>query len=259
MGVIKDRPRCAIDPSSDEQQQQDTIFPVSDDDTVVGVAVGFPAQPPERQIHRRRQIRTRQPAIPTPSHTVRSGRGGVKKCRRYENQLDLVKNSDLEESREVTIEDLSPNSSNTFARLLEDDELLGIWNEFVGGGGEGPSTGPTLSHANSDDPLSKVCRKLRTMLRSRHLPLGLMDSLEENLLEHFSNKPLCTFESSPLDGFRRALLHALSQYNNLESWSMGQDKKSKVVRVRNKSNEFSPPPVRLVDYIENQRSRVDKF
>jgi hypothetical protein len=91
------------------------------------------------------------------------------------------------------------------------------------------------------------------MLKQRHVPLGIMDSLEEELLEFFQTQPLdSTYQCGPLDAYRRGLLHAISQYNKLDSYSVGTKKTEKVVLVKNKQPEFRPPPVRLVSFIENK-------
>jgi 17beta-estradiol 17-dehydrogenase/3beta-hydroxysteroid 3-dehydrogenase len=277
MGVIKERVRSAIDASAGEatpfRQQPpggDNIFAGSSDDDQPGALVldhnGRTRSPtPISEFYasalatasprRVRPPRSRPAAIPCDTTPKAKKRSGAKKSRRYENHLTLT--ADLEsELNEVTLEDLSPNRSRTFGRLLEESELLEIWNCFEEKDIQMQGSSPSKNEA-ATSPFNGICRKLRTMLKQRHLPLGLMDNLEETLLEYFVVHPLGTFESCPMDAFRRGLLHALSQYNNLCSHSIGSVKNKKIVRVQNKQSVFNPPPVRLVQFIEERRNGAE--
>ncbi|CAG7829770.1 unnamed protein product [Allacma fusca] len=230
-----------------------------------------------RRSHLRRQnIRSRHPAIPAnTAPPPKVSTNGSKKFRRYENQLELLKECDENEAQEVSIEDLitGTNTARAFTKILKHSSMLELWNKYMEpipedkenskygkrSDGKGPSTSGTnngVAEFNPDDAFQGICRNLRSLLKQRHFPLGMMESLEEDLIAFFMTRPQETFESTPLDAFRRGMIHAVSQYNSLRSHSVKcaekHNEKSKKVRVHPSEQPFTPPPVRLVEYIENK-------
>jgi len=265
MGVIKRVPRSAIDASICEDEAIGEIMmsfqqdPEVEDEPVV--------ESRRQQNYRQRSLRTRLPAIPADTVPRRNNAQGSRRSRRYENTLILLRQAghDEVEHDEVTIEDLVPavQSPRTFSRFLCEGSMMGLWHTFLECGddtlGQVGQSGITKNQklrtksADPEEAFHGICRKLRNILKQRHLPLGIIDNLEEQVLHFFANHPLnSTYECGPLDAYRRGLLHAISQYNNLKSFSIGKKKTEKIVHVQNKQPDFVPPSLRLVSYIETR-------
>jgi len=277
MGVIRRVPRSAIDVSfcEDEaieeivitvQQENSGTESLSEDDTVVVEEGGlrtFYNSP------RRRTLRTRVPAIPADTTPRRNNVHGSRRSRRYENTLVLLRGEaggrDEAVHDEVSIEDLVPltQSPRTFSRFLSENSMMGLWHSFIecrdqanAGITSQSQKSSKKTNGKSTDPehaFHGICRKLRNILKQRHVPLGIVDDLEEQVVQFFATQPLnSTYECGPLDAYRRGLLHAISQYNSLKSFSVGNKKTEKIVHVQNKQAEFVPPSLRLVSYIETR-------
>jgi 17beta-estradiol 17-dehydrogenase/3beta-hydroxysteroid 3-dehydrogenase len=234
-----------------------------------------------RRSHLRRQnnLRTRHPAIPAnTAPPPKVSTHGSKKFRRYENQLELLKECDENEAQEVSIEDLisGTNTARAFTKILKHSNMLELWNKYMEPVPEESGNGKSAKHSdgkgasstrgtefNADEAFQGICRNLRSLLKQRHFPLGMMESLEEDLIAFFMTRPQETFESSPMDAFRRGMIHAVSQYNSLRSHSVKcaekANEKAKKVRVHPSEQPFSPPPVRLVEYIENKYHAPQKL
>jgi len=305
MGVLRHQPRTAIDPTADDTEAVNDILALEEtvevEDTPNEATESEPetneliesdlptiitqsVQQPLGRINLfrvRRTLRTRTPAIPVDTiiPPSRSNRRGSKKLRRYENQIQLIRDCDENDFGEVSIDDFLPSgrATRTFTRLLQDADKE-LWNNFLNpvedncatssvvgcssscGGSTRTRTGKTFIH-DPEEAFNGVCRKLRNLLKKRHFPLGVVEMLEDTVLEFFASHPNATFESSPLDAFRRGILHALSQYNNLRSHSVKSrdHDRHKQVLVQNNNFEFSPPSVRLVHYLEQKYHSRDSI
>jgi len=206
MGVIKRVPRVPADPfASDSEALNDVIITAIQDDNQSTTSEILPLE--HLNVHRfraSRHPRVRVPAVPvnTAPAPKRSSHG-AKKSRRYENLLILLRESDEDEYNEVSIEDLAPviQSARTFSRVLQENSMMELWNTFVDCKEELSGTARHATKANGQRSISNnanidpvqafqgICRKLRTMLK-RSPGLGILDSLEEGLLEFFHNQPM---------------------------------------------------------------------
>ena len=206
MGVIKRVPRLPSDPfASDTEALNDVISSIQEDNQSTSSEIL-----PVGRFNRTRggrHTRLRVPAVPgntapPPKRNVH----GAKKSRRYENLLTLLRETEEDEyNNEVSIEDLVPviQSARTFTRVICEASMMELWTTFVDckedfsgtpNQGSGMNGSKTLksSNPNNIDPVEAfhgICRKLRTMLK-RSPGLGILDSLEEGLLEFFQNQPL---------------------------------------------------------------------
>jgi len=267
MGVIRRIPRSAVDASICEDDVAPTEITVPQEEELENRETGGDevAALTRQNFFRRRSLRTRVPAIPADTTPRRNNAQGSRRSRRYENTLILLRDAGRDDGDhdEVSIEDLVPviQSARTFSRFLCEASMMGLWNTFVECRDESFGQSRSLLRGNglrtkSTDPeqaFHGICRKLRNILKQRHLPLGIVCNLEEQVLEFFATHPLnTTYECGPLDAYRRGLLHAISQYNNLKSYSIGKKKTEKVVHVQAKEAELVTPSIRLASYIETR-------
>lgn len=271
MGVIRRAPRSAINASiCEDDAPGDIVIAVAreEEEQLESHGTEEPVMlTRQNYYHRRRSLRTRVPAIPSDTTPRRNNAQGSRRTRRYENTLMLLRDSGRDDGDlgEVSIEDLVPviQSARTFSRFLCETSMMGMWNTFVEGreessiaqkGHSSSAQDKQKSASKSTDPevaFHGICRKLRNILKQRHLPLGIVDNLEEQVLEFFQTHPLDkTYECGPLDAYRRGLLHAISQYNNLKSFSIGKKKTEKIVHVQAMEAELVTPSLRLASYIE---------
>ncbi|KAG7154786.1 R3H domain-containing protein 4-like [Homarus americanus] len=90
---------------------------------------------------------------------------------------------------------------------------------------------------------------LQSLLKKKHLPLGILSYLEEEIVELFVADPSTVYITQELTSFERLLVHALCQYNILTSKSttIACVRRTK---VENLKNCFHSPEVSLTQYIE---------
>jgi len=108
---------------------------------------------------------------------------------------------------------------------------------------------------------SEACFKhvdpnIKAMLKKRHLPLGLLESVEQEMRTVFTESLFSVYEPVMETSFGRMLVHAVTQYLGLESISFECDG-IRSMTVVNKKQRFNPPALLLYQYLEwksgNQR------
>ena len=94
-----------------------------------------------------------------------------------------------------------------------------------------------------------------------HLDLffqGILENLEDQILEHFNNNPNECFIASQLSSYERLLAHVCSMYNRLSSQSFDDengDRKLKIVNPRGQRFQAIDP--KLCEYLRiRQQNRV---
>jgi len=113
-----------------------------------------------------------------------------------------------------------------------------------------PATPPVL--LSPEECFERVEMRFRAMLRKRHIPLGILANLEEDLTSFFSECPRSVWVSRLSSSYERLLLHALCQYLDLKSSSFDRDE-ARHTQVENQHMAFSPPKKTLCQHLEDMR------
>ncbi|XP_067118399.1 R3H domain-containing protein 4-like isoform X1 [Centruroides vittatus] len=233
-------------------------------------------------IRRSRKIRQRPPVLPqsTGSSKVLRHKSG-KKYRRAENASFLMSLAEGDETKEVSIYDFVPETVSAFTQLLMEQESMEAWNNFINhtdeeqwqilkdiDQGEKVDLQTSLNKNASE---VKDCRTahpafsaeecflridsvLRATLKRKHVPLGTLAQLEDEISKFFQNKPLAVYKSQLQSSYERLMLHALCQYMNLYSKSYNEGA-VRWTKVQNSHCYFHPPAVMLSTYLERKISR----
>ncbi|KAK6638183.1 hypothetical protein RUM44_008611 [Polyplax serrata] len=202
-------------------------------------------------LERPQTIRQRHPTI-GPSYSPLKNHSGKKKFRRYNNVNQLLTLTEEDELQEVTIDDFIVNTKSAFAKVMEDDESLQKWNEFISNSEERQrELLETSNNMKNHSNRPVINKRLRSLLRKKNLPLGMLHYLEQELISFFSAEPTKIYISPALSSFERLLLHSISNYHRLASLSfLSEPEKVKLVRVKNPRNEFPFPSLLLMQYLE---------
>ncbi|KPP72150.1 R3H domain-containing protein 4-like, partial [Scleropages formosus] len=102
---------------------------------------------------------------------------------------------------------------------------------------------------SAQDYFLRIDRRLRTTLRRKQIPLGILEVLEEDLLRFFVAQPHSVYITRLGSSFERLLLHAICQYMDLVSASTDCNG-ARQTEVVNKQEEFLPPKPLLSVYLE---------
>lgn len=104
---------------------------------------------------------------------------------------------------------------------------------------------------------NRINRNLRTFLRHNRFPAGELQHLEEELVAFFLEWPSSVYIAQLPDGYRRLMLHAVSQYLDLDARSFDvpgcQKRQTHVENNRGNGDSFSPPPTPLATYIHDKK------
>lgn len=115
-------------------------------------------------------------------------------------------------------------TTSKFQNLLDNEELLDQFldkEDFADIKKEVPSKNNNDQADLDRDPESSFLRisgHLRQALK-KHLPYGMLEHLEEQIVTHFTQNPGQSFEVSDLSSYERLLAHTCSMYNSLISQS----------------------------------------
>ncbi|XP_060081173.1 R3H domain-containing protein 4-like [Ylistrum balloti] len=213
---------------------------------------------------------------------------GVKKSRRCENMKHLLTLVEKEDDIELSMEVGEPSMS-VFAELFMEHEKMKAWKDFMNSseeeqgrilqqGREGKRMNDNNRHienGNDQEDLNdssdsweeipdnravhpaytaeecyqRLDRNIRQNFKRHSVPVGILDSLEQDLISFFKDWPGSVYVSKPISSFERMLLHATCQYLNLYSTSFG-DGSTRQTHVENKMSTFSPPSVLLSSYLQ---------
>ncbi|XP_050401094.1 R3H domain-containing protein 4 [Patella vulgata] len=164
-------------------------------------------------------------------------RTGVRRARRTENLQYLVNMVDKEEC-ECDMVSLKEPHVSAFAQLFMDHEKMKIWNDFVNGNGgrkkkdqmdreiveeeeweEIPDKRVVHPAFTAEESFRRLHSSFKKLLRRRHIPLGLLEKLEDEIITFFRDWPNSVFISEITCGFERLLLHHLCHFLCLHSSS----------------------------------------
>ncbi|KAF2884587.1 hypothetical protein ILUMI_21590 [Ignelater luminosus] len=185
---------------------------------------------------------------------------GKRKQRRFKNRSDLQTLSEEDED-DAHLVKLVDDYKGPFARLLENKSALQFWNEFTALPEEDqakltesvPKQAVPQNVIKPDDPMLRISSKIkRAMKIKKHLPMELIEKIEEDLINYFTIDPQGVFFSTPVTSFERLLLHAIAQYHNLRSISYFGDMIRNVEVYANKKL-WAPMEVRFCDFVEKLR------
>ncbi|XP_062523170.1 R3H domain-containing protein 4-like isoform X2 [Corticium candelabrum] len=172
------------------------------------------------------------------SHLYRtSGRKskGGKHSRRWENSQFMMRYVDEED--ELLVEDIVPEHCSALTSLFTEPRNMEMWTKFVNRTEDEQSdflSGMRSQHITNelssdfditaDEPDSdpekcyqRISRKIRSILRNRHLPLATLKDIEEELLHCFESCPDGVTIMLIPNSFDRLLLHAVCHYFQLQS------------------------------------------
>ncbi|XP_074599657.1 R3H domain-containing protein 4-like [Brevipalpus obovatus] len=96
---------------------------------------------------------------------------------------------------------------------------------------------------------SRIDNYLKGLLKKKHIPMTLLESIEKEVIDFFSAAPVSTYKSCLPSGFERLLLHALCQYLDLKCQSYDSNDGSRWSRVQNPKHTFIPPLINLTGYL----------
>jgi len=121
-----------------------------------------------------------------------------------------------------------------------------------------PSTAAGRNFAlTANECFMRINRNLRTFLRRNRFPAGELQHLEEELVAFFVEWPSSVYVAQLPDGYRRLMLHAVSQYLDLDAHSFDvpgcRRRQTHVENNRGTGDSFSPPPTPLATYINDQK------
>ncbi|ESO92929.1 hypothetical protein LOTGIDRAFT_239569 [Lottia gigantea] len=191
---------------------------------------------------------------------------GVRRARRTENLqyiLNMVDRDEIE-TDVVTLKD--PHVS-AFAQLFMDQEKMKIWNDFVNGNmdrkkkekkeemlddeewEEIPDKRVVHPAFTAEESFQRLHSSFKKLLRRRHIPLGLLEKLEDEIMTFFRDWPNSVFISEITCSFERLLLHHLCQFLCLHSSSKTRGGVRRT-HIENLYDDFLPPDTLLSEYIE---------
>ncbi|CAG0889290.1 unnamed protein product [Darwinula stevensoni] len=232
------------------------------------------------------RIRTRRHRVHTYAHPsgVGSTTGRGKRGRRYDNAMYLINLID-DDFEELDIHHFIEGSASGFALLFQKHDLMEAWNHFVDLGeeeqmemlgmqkkrkssdGESHHERRNVRKSSSEDKTAnhpgymggeaeaylRINQSLRTLFHRRHLPLGILAELEEEVVDFFGESPMDVYVSRALSPLQRSFLHAICQFhclcaNSLESG----DSPVRMMQVDNPYLNFPCNCCRLLNYVETK-------
>lgn len=138
----------------------------------------------------------------------------------------LVEEDELEEVPRLIEPYKSP-----FMRLLEDQNALEFWNDFIEKSQDeqavimeslGQKEEKCLKNEGKTiSPFARISGKIKRTLKIRNKHAKeLLGGMEGDMISFFCETPDGVYIKEPANSFERLLLHAVAQYHNLNSISM---------------------------------------
>lgn len=215
-------------------------------------------------------------------------RTGSRQARRTDNIKHLLSLVDREEEGESSQMPTYNSNVSAFATLLQEREKMQVWNHFIScseeeqeymlhrplasireeveneeassldDSWEEVKPEPNISgDRRADHPsfsaqecFGRIDRHLRSILTRRHLPVGILAQLEEDVVSFFKDCPDSVFVLDHTSGYERLLLHAVCQFLGLHCHSY-DDNGSRRTQVENRYLSFCPPAQSLSQFLES--------
>ncbi|KAK2156861.1 hypothetical protein LSH36_203g00000 [Paralvinella palmiformis] len=218
--------------------------------------------------------------------SIRAKKKGARQARRVENTNYLLCQSEQDDPDIPDVEyvELMEHELTPFAALFVEEENMQIWNDFINQSedeqremlqkfsvrsedleeeelayerqdsassweelGDSRFLHPAYS---AEECFKRIDNRLKSFLKRRHLPLGTLMDLEEEVCAFFTEWPQSVYVCQLENSFERMLLHALCQYLKLQSSSFNSKAGSRQTQVENLNQHFILPSMTLCDYIE---------
>ncbi|XP_069596178.1 R3H domain-containing protein 4 [Ranitomeya imitator] len=196
---------------------------------------------------------------------------GRKSLQRLENNRFLLSLLERDECVADEVDSCICSSPSIFAEACNNEVYIEIWNDFMNRSGEEQEKLLVYLDQKVRKPKEKVnkckdertehpaytpeeCyqrinRRLRFTLKRRHVPMGTLEVLEEEMLSFFSVSPESVYIAMMENSYHRLLLHAVCQYMDLASASSNFEGKRQM-RVVNRNRAFCPPELLLSSYLQ---------
>ncbi|XP_039666095.1 R3H domain-containing protein 4 isoform X2 [Perca fluviatilis] len=160
---------------------------------------------------------------------------GKKSLRRQENTRFLANLLERDECSKDDLEVCSnPAIPSIFTEACTNGNYIEPWNDFMNCSGEEQERLLSLleqeeaKKKNKDDRnvnpafiaqdcFQRIDRRLRATLKRKQIPMGILEVLEENLVNFFNTQPHSVYTTNLGSSFERLLLHAVCQYMDLVS------------------------------------------
>ena len=84
---------------------------------------------------------------------------------------------------------------------------------------------------------------------------GILENLEEQIVEHFVTNPSDCFLASNLSSYERLLAHVCSMYNQLSSQSF-DDNGIRTLKIVNPRRKFHPIDPSLCEYLKTRKNKI---
>lgn len=106
---------------------------------------------------------------------------------------------------------------------------------------------------SAEECFQKLDKNIRTMLKRRQRPMGMLTWLENEIISFFKEWPTSVYISKLSSSYERMMVHALCQYLDLQSKSVDSNG-VRQTQVENLKPSFTCPPVLLTEYLEQTLS-----
>jgi len=104
----------------------------------------------------------------------------------------------------------------------------------------------TEEQIQAEDAFLRISWRMRQALK-RNIPHGIIKNIEQNINQNFITNPSSEYVCE-MSSYERLLVHALSAFYSLNSYSYDQDGK-RLVKVENPRKTFNPKDPGLAEYL----------
>jgi len=175
---------------------------------------------------------------------------------RYDSERSLFAFGDIDPEEAPEGWDIAQENNSNFRTLLDNQELL---DQFLDNEDQivddDDLTHPEdeYQHENRDPETSflRISGHLRQVLK-KHLPWGLLENLEEQIIKHFERKPQECFIASDFSSYERLLAHTCCMYNHLHSQSFDDEGIRKLKVSNPRRSHFQPIDPTLCEYLRKR-------
>ncbi|XP_055039631.1 R3H domain-containing protein 4 isoform X2 [Misgurnus anguillicaudatus] len=195
---------------------------------------------------------------------------GRKSLRRQENTRFLDNLLERDDCTKEDGEGQETASPTVFTEACTNGNYVEYWSDFMNRSGEeqerllalleeeAQRTHATKSHKDqrevnpafsAQECFQRIDRRLRATLKRKHIPMGVLEGLESNLMVFFMARPQSIYITKLGSSYERLLLHAVCQYMDLTSASSDCNG-ARQTEVVNKQEAFLPPEPLLSAYLE---------
>ncbi|XP_066995033.1 R3H domain-containing protein 4 isoform X2 [Anabrus simplex] len=112
-----------------------------------------------------------------------------------------------------------------------------------------------LTEISISDFIPEASRGFSSLFENEDAMQGIVEPIENELIDFFTKAPTSTYISGILNSFERLLLHAVAQYYGLIARSIDLVADNlRVVKISNPCAVFRKPCIMLVEYLDKKRN-----